>query len=57
MSLQTAIYPIDNKWGKKGWTLVKMKKVPADLFKDALTTAYCMVAPPKMAGLVRPDNW
>jgi predicted DNA-binding protein (MmcQ/YjbR family) len=39
------IYPVDNKWGKQGWTLIEMNEVHKDLFSDALTTAYCAVAP------------
>ena len=51
----TIIYPVDNKWGKHGWTLIEMRKVNIDLFKDALTTAYCQVAPIKLAAQVRPN--
>jgi predicted DNA-binding protein (MmcQ/YjbR family) len=50
---RTIIYPADNKWGKQGWTLIEMKKVQKDLFIDALITAYCSVAPKKLADLVR----
>ena len=49
------IYPVDNKWGKQGWTLIEMNKVHKDLFSDALTTAYCAVAPKKLAEMVRPN--
>jgi hypothetical protein len=49
------IYPVDNKWGKQGWTLIEMTKVNKDLFVDALTTAYCEVAPKKLAQQVRPN--
>jgi predicted DNA-binding protein (MmcQ/YjbR family) len=38
-------YPVANKWGKQGWTFVEMNKVRVDMFKDALTAAYCEVAP------------
>jgi hypothetical protein len=51
-----AIFPVDNKWGKQGWTLVDLKKVQIKLFVDALTTAYCEVAPRKLADQIRPDN-
>jgi predicted DNA-binding protein (MmcQ/YjbR family) len=37
---KTIIYPVDNKWGKQGWTLVDLKKVRKDMLKDILTTAY-----------------
>ncbi|MGB5436300.1 MAG: MmcQ/YjbR family DNA-binding protein [Maribacter sp.] len=47
------IYPVDNKWGKQGWTLIEMENVHPDLFTDALTTAYCEVAPIKLADEVR----
>lgn len=49
----TIIFPVENKWGKQGWTLIEMSKVRKELFIDALTTAYCTVAPGKLAGLVR----
>ncbi len=34
------IYPVDNKWGKQGWTVVQLKKVRKDMLKDILSTAY-----------------
>jgi predicted DNA-binding protein (MmcQ/YjbR family) len=46
---RTSIYPVDNKWGKQGWTIIEMEKVNKELFTDALTTAYCEVAPKKLA--------
>jgi predicted DNA-binding protein (MmcQ/YjbR family) len=42
------IYPVPNKWGKQGWTIIDLKKVDMNLFKDALKTAYCKVAPRKL---------
>ncbi|HTF80820.1 MAG TPA: MmcQ/YjbR family DNA-binding protein [Cytophagales bacterium] len=36
----TAIYPVNNKWGKQGWTLIVLDKVPEDTLKDALNIAY-----------------
>jgi predicted DNA-binding protein (MmcQ/YjbR family) len=47
------IFPVDNKWGKQGWTLIDMNKVDKDLFIEALTTAYCDVAPKKLAEQIR----
>lgn len=44
----TIIFPVNNKWGKQGWTLIELSKVNKDLFIDALTTAYCTVAPKKL---------
>ncbi len=53
---KSIIYPVDNKWGKQGWTLIEMSKVRKDLFVDALTTAYCEVAPRKLAEQIRTRN-
>jgi predicted DNA-binding protein (MmcQ/YjbR family) len=44
---KTIIYPVNNKWGKQGWTLVELKKVRKDMLKDILTTAYNEVASKK----------
>lgn len=49
---KSIIYPVDNKWGKQGWTLVELNTVHPDLFKDALTTAYREVAPKKLGELI-----
>lgn len=49
-----AIYAVDNKWGKQGWTIIELSFVHPDLCADALTTAYCSVAPKPLATLVRP---
>ena len=43
------IYPVPNKWGKQGWTLINLAKVNEEMFRDAITTAYCTVAPAKLA--------
>jgi predicted DNA-binding protein (MmcQ/YjbR family) len=43
------IYPVPNKWGKQGWTMVDLQKVPKAIFRDALTMAYCAVAPKKLS--------
>ena len=53
---RTIIFPVNNKWGKQGWTFIEMNEVHTDLFIDALTTAYCEVAPKKLAGLLRPNE-
>lgn len=46
---KTIIFPVENKWGKQGWTLIEMRKVHKDLFIEALKSAYCEVAPKKLA--------
>lgn len=53
---KSIIFPVDNKWGKQGWTLVEMKKIRKELFIDILTTAYCEVAPKKLAAQIRPND-
>lgn len=53
---KTIVFAVDNKWGAQGWTLIEMNLVNEDLFIDALTTAYCTVAPQKLASQVRPNN-
>lgn len=50
---KTIIYPVDNKWGKQGWTIIEMPRVRKSLFIDALTTAYCEVAPRKLAEQIK----
>ncbi len=46
---KSVMYPVPNKWGKKGATIVELKKVRKAMFKDALTIAYCRVAPKVLA--------
>ena len=46
------IYPVPNKWGKHGWTLVNLKLVNKEILTSVLTAAYIHVAPPKLAKIV-----
>lgn len=46
------IYPVANKWGKQGWTIVELKAVEEKLLRAILAAAYCTVAPKKLAALV-----
>lgn len=46
------IYPVPNKWGKQGWTLIELKKVRQDTLLDALTTAYKTIAPKRLIKLL-----
>ncbi len=48
------VYPVPGAWGRKGWTIVEFEKVEQEMFEDALTTSYCMVAPKKLAEKYRP---
>ncbi len=34
------IYPVDNAWGKQGWTVFELKSVSKKLLEDALFVAY-----------------
>jgi predicted DNA-binding protein (MmcQ/YjbR family) len=43
------IYPVPNKWGKQGWTIVELKKVKQEVLKDAICRSYCNVAPKSLA--------
>lgn len=33
-------YPVSNKWGKQGWTIVELSKVRPEVFEDALKQSY-----------------
>ncbi len=50
---KSSIYPVPNKWGKQGWTLIEMQRVKNELFIDALINAYCEVAPKKLGQVLR----
>jgi predicted DNA-binding protein (MmcQ/YjbR family) len=45
----SVIYPVPGGWGRNGATYIELNKVKKSMFKDAMTTAYCSVAPPKLA--------
>lgn len=47
-----AIYPVANKWGQQGWTVVLLKNVKPDMLRDALTCSYRCVAPKKLGEMV-----
>jgi hypothetical protein len=36
----SVIYPVPNKWGKYGWTLINLKKIRKSMCEDILNTAY-----------------
>lgn len=39
-SSEMIFYPIPNKWGKQGWTIVEISKVRPEMFEDALILSY-----------------
>lgn len=46
------IYPVPNKWGKSGWTLIELDKVQEETLIDAFKTAYVGIAPKRLVGLI-----
>ncbi|MEQ9467560.1 MAG: MmcQ/YjbR family DNA-binding protein [Ekhidna sp.] len=34
------IYPVDNKWGKQGWTTFEFETLDEELMRDAIKKAY-----------------
>ncbi len=48
ITAKSIIYPVPNKWGKQGWTIIELDKVTNELLIDALTTAFCTVAPKRL---------
>jgi len=53
---KTVIYPVPGGWGLKGATTVNLEKVKKSMLKDALTMAYCKVAPAKLAAKFLPRD-
>jgi hypothetical protein len=37
---KTIIYPVDNKWGKQGWTNIELQKIQKKMLEDLLKCAY-----------------
>jgi hypothetical protein len=52
---KTIIYPVPNKWGKQGWTLINLARIEREMLIDALTTAYCTIAPPRLKKIYLPE--
>lgn len=46
----SVFYPVPNKWGKQGWTIMELKKVRKDMCKDAVGQAYGSVSGKKGVG-------
>jgi predicted DNA-binding protein (MmcQ/YjbR family) len=43
------IYPVPGGWGRQGATFIELATVKIAMLKDAITTAYCTIAPAKLA--------
>ncbi len=50
---RSIIYPVPNKWGRQGWTLVDLNAVREDILTDMLRSGYCEVAPKRLAEKVK----
>lgn len=48
------IYPVPGGWGRMGFTFINLKKVRKSMLTDALTVAYCAIAPAKLAAAYLP---
>jgi predicted DNA-binding protein (MmcQ/YjbR family) len=44
---RTIVYPVPNKWGLQGWTMINLTKIRKTMCVDAVTQAYGQVAPKK----------
>ena len=53
---RTVVFPVPNKWGLQGWTNIDLVKVNPELLADAVTMAYCEVAPKRLSDAVRPKE-
>ncbi|HSB94159.1 MAG TPA: MmcQ/YjbR family DNA-binding protein [Flavitalea sp.] len=51
------IYPVHGSWGRQGWTIIELRTIRKEMLKDALTVAYCAVAPKRLAkGYTKKDE-
>lgn len=55
-SLNSNVYPVDNKWGKLGWTCIEISEVNHDLLAKILKAAFCEVAPKKLSEQIRKNE-
>jgi predicted DNA-binding protein (MmcQ/YjbR family) len=53
---KTVIYPVPNKWGKQGWTLVELDRLGNEIIEDAVKTAYRGVAPKKLSEQIQQNE-
>lgn len=49
MADKDAVYPVPNKWGLQGWTIIDLALVKKDVLMHALDIAYCGIAPKQLA--------
>ena len=53
---KNVIYPVPGGWGRKGATLINLKKVRRSIFLDALTIAWKTTAPAKLVAKYYPEQ-
>lgn len=46
---KSVIHPVENKWGKQGWTVIHLKRVRKKMLEDILACAYSEIALKKRA--------
>lgn len=51
-----AIYPVDNNWGRKGWTYFHADEVDPEILKEAIICAYSNSAPQKLLNQLPADG-
>ncbi|MEO6230378.1 MAG: MmcQ/YjbR family DNA-binding protein [Ferruginibacter sp.] len=53
------IYPVKNKWGKNGWTLIDLTRIDKRLLKEILATAFNAInkKPTKMKKGTKENPW
>lgn len=55
-SIDTSIiYPVPNKWGKQGWTIIDLSNIDTELLNELLKAAYRSVAPQKLDKQIEDD--
>jgi hypothetical protein len=50
------VYPVPGAWGNKGCTYFELKAIKKEMLKDALSQAYCNVAPKQLVEKLKLDN-
>lgn len=53
---KSVIYPLENKWGKQGWTIIELNDVKKSMLMDALRAAYSGIAPKKLVALIQEND-
>ncbi|MCB0477062.1 MAG: MmcQ/YjbR family DNA-binding protein [Crocinitomicaceae bacterium] len=48
-----SVYPVDNNWGKQGWTFIELGEIDRELLKKVLTSSFCEVAPKTLSDLIK----